>query len=538
MSNDDTRRIISKVLDIENSAAWEIVSSDPENHLYMVHHKPEANLSEYGQIRGIVVDTQAETVVCRSYGYTPTIVTERVTVQEGDGNIHLIDELGLEHTVNPARSIFKIGFEGTLINVFKHDGVVYRTTRKRLDASRSRWGNSKTFMDMYWSLGGPSDEVLFDPASKYSPYCHIFIIVHPDVLVVSKDNIGDGYLVYLGPKQIWDTDYKLCPYKQTNKDGSLFSGVTQAEFSADPRPDAGWIDDGLHVPQTVSNMADNVSYVQGHAIFSPPNLSFDEVNKHLLFGFYNGFEGWDKLDKRILPGEFVIIHSVDENGDTTGMLRVESPSYNWRSGMRDNNPNLLHRFFQLVNGSYLRYDTPEGRNRYNNLYPIFTPYDAGSITKQINEDGPYVVWPQDDTYYPDNLMNKESRMYNVWLAFLNSVPLHKQKTVVTYLNYLYNKRGELIRWLRSVESRGHLDPTEFSRRAIDIIEAARRFAQKKVKAGQDRGRNGRKLPLKVIVKDNIRNLIMKEEGSSLYRLIREMDRYKKEQEELRNESLE
>lgn len=535
MSNDDTRKIISKVLDIENSAAWELAASDPEHNLYMVHHKPEANLSEYGQIRGIVVDTVAETIVCRSYGYTPTIVTERVTIQEGDGNVHLIDELGLEHTVNPARSLFKIGFEGTMINVFKHDGVVYRATRKRLDASRSRWGNSKTFMDMYWSLGGPSDDVLFDPDSKYSPYCHTFIIVHPDVLVVSKDNIGDGYLVYLGPKQMWSTDYNACPYKQVHKDGSFFEGVTQEEFDTDPRPDAGWIDDAVHVPQTVSNMMDNVSYAQGHAIFAPPNLSFEEVNKHLRFGFYNGFEGWDKLDERMLPGEFVIIHNLDENGATTGMLRVESPAYSWRSGMRDNNPNLRHRFFQLVNGSYLRYDTSEGRDRYKNLYPTFTPYEEDSIKKQIFGDGPYVVWPQDPNYYdPENLMSKESRMYNIWLAFLNSVPLHHQKEVVKYLDYLYNKRGELIGWLRSVESRGHIDPTDFSRRVIDIIEAARRFAQQKVKTGMDRARDGRKLSLKDIVRDNIRNLVMKEEGSSLYRLIREMDRYKKEQEELRN----
>ncbi len=241
MSNDDIRKIISNVLDIENSAAWQIVSSDPEHNLYMVHHKPEANLADYGQIRGIVIDTEAKAIICRSYGYTPTVMIDRITVQPGDGNIHLIDELSFEHAMNPARIHFKIGFEGTMINVFKHDGKVYRSTRKRLDASRSRWGNSDTFMDMYWSLGGPGNDDLFDPDSKYSPYCHTFIIVHPDVLVVSKDNIGDGYLVYLGPKQMWSVDYNICPYKQTQKDGSLYSGVSQEQFDADSRPNAGTV---------------------------------------------------------------------------------------------------------------------------------------------------------------------------------------------------------------------------------------------------------------------------------------------------------
>lgn len=524
---DNTKSIIAKVLGIENSAAWEIVSSEPEHNLYMVHHKPEANLREYGEVRGVVVDTKAETIVSRSYGYTPTIVTNQLTVQEGSGNLHLVDELGSEHVLDPARLRLKTGFEGTVINIFKHDGIVYRATRKRLDSTRSRWGASRTFMDMYWALGGPSDEVLFDPNSKYSPYSHSFIIVHPEVLIVSKDNVGDGYLVYLGPKQMWSPDYDECPYKQTQKDGSLFPNITQEMFSADPRVDAGWIDDTVHVPETVTNMNDNVSRTQGHAIFSPHNLSFAEANKHLLFGFYNPFEGYDKLDQRMLPGEFVIIHQLDETGATQKMLRVQSVSYNWRMAMRDNNPNLKHRFFQLVNGSYIKYDTAEGKKRYDSLYPNFTAYDQQSIKNQINTDGPYVVWPQSD---PEALGNKESLMYNIWLAFLNSVPLANQKSVVNYIDYLYNKRGELITWLRGLEGRGHLDPTVFSRRVIDIVETTRKFAQERVKNGNDVVR-GKKLSVKDITKENIRNFIMKEEGGSLYRLIKEMDNYKKEEQD-------
>jgi hypothetical protein len=530
MSQEDTRNVISQVLGVDNSAAWDVISSSPEHNLYMVHHKPEANLSDYGQIRGIVVDTKAKTIVARSYGYTPTIVSDQVLIQPGDGNIHLIDQLGLEHTVDPARSLFKVGFEGTLINVFKHDGIVYRSTRKRLDPSRSRWGNSKTFMEMYWSLGGPSDEVLFDPASKYSPYCHVFIVVHPDVLVVSKDNIGDGYLVYLGPKQMWSLEYDYCPYKQLQASGSLFSGVTQEQFDQDPRPNAGWIDRDLHVPETVEDMGASETNV-GHAIYSPHNLSIEAANKHLQFGFYKSFQGADKLDRRMLPGEFVIIHQLDETGATTGLLRVESTAYSWRAGMRDNDPNLRHRFTQLVTGSYIPYDTLEGKVRYNILYPIFEPFDEESIKEQINSDGPYVVWPQEVPYYdPEYLTTKESRMYNIWLSFLNSVPLHSQKEVSSYLSWMYNKRGELISWLRMLENRCHLDSAEYSRRVLDIIGAARNFSRRKAETGQDRTRGGHKLSIKDMVRENIRNLVMKEEGTSLYRLITEMGRWKKEQE--------
>ncbi len=552
MSNDDTRKIISNVLGIENTAAWQIVSSDPEHNLYMVHHKPEVNLSEFGQIRGIVVDIEAQTIVCRSYGYAPTIVSDQILIQPGDGNIHLIDDMGLEHVVNPARSNYKIGFEGTLINVFKHGGKVYRSTRKRLDPSRSRWGNSKTFTEMYWSLGGPSDETLFNPESDYSPYCHVFIIVHPDVLVVSKANINDGYLVYLGPKQMWSVGYEVCPYKQTQENGSLFEGVTQEEFAKDTRPYADWIDSTLHVPETVNNIntlnntldntdntLNNTLNNTNHPIFAPDNLSIEEANKHLATGFYDKSYNDTKLDRRMLPGEFVVVNQLDEDGAITGMLRVESTPYAWRAGMRDNNPNLLHRFFQLVSGSYLRYDNEGGRNRYNALYPIFEPFDEESIKNEIKSNNAYVVWPQEELYYDQQyLMTKESRMYNIWLAFLNSVPLHKQKDVIGYLDFLYKKRGELIGWLRMVENRGQMDSAMYSRRVIDLVGAARKFAQKNSETGNNKGYNGRKMSVKDMTKANIRNLVMKEEGSSLYRLIRDMERWKREQEELRAERAE
>ena len=530
MSQDNTRKLISQVIGIENSAAWDIVSSDPEHNLYMVHHKPEANLFDYGKIRGIVVDTEAKTVVCRSYGYTPIVNADQITIQSGDNNIHLIDELGYEHVMQPERIHMKTGFEGTLIHVFKHNGKVYRSTRKRLDPSRSRWGNSITFTEMYWDLGGPKDEVLFDSNSKYSPYCHTFILVHPDVLVVSKDNIGDGYLVYLGPKQMWSVSYDECPYKQTYENGALYFGINQEEFNEDPRPNAGWIDDTLHVPLTVTNMSDNVTHSQGHAIFSPNNLSFDEANKHLMFGFYNSFEGYNNMDYRLLPGEFVIIHYTDEYGALIKMVKVQSSSYSWRSNMRDNNPNLLYRFFQLVNGSYIHYETDDGKRRYNSLYPTLTPYDKDSIMNKIKNNEPFVIWPQ--TVLDKNLLiDKESRMYNIWLAFLNSVPLHKQKDVSNYLDYLYNNRNELIGWLRMLERRGGLDSTVIPSRAINIIGAAKKFAREKVKRDQNVTNTGKILSIKTLIRNNIRNLVMKEEGSSLYRLIRDMNRWKRDLEE-------
>lgn len=498
-SNDtlsDTKAIIAKVLNIENSAAWEIVSSDPEHNLYMVHHRPEANLTDYGQIRGIVVDTRSESIVCQSYGHMPTVVSNEI----GPLGATMIDDNGTSHIITDPT--FKIGYEGTMINVFKHDGIVYYATRKRLDSSKSRWGSSNTFLNLYQSLNGPTDEDLFDPFSDYSPYCHSFIIVHPDLLVASKDDVGDGFLVYLGYKQVFDTDYRMCPYKQVNEKGDLY--ISQEEFDNDKRVNAGWIDSTLHLPNIV-----------GKTIF-PKDLTLEEANKHLMFGFYDPSDMMS--DKRMLPGEFVIVQMKNVT------LRVESIAYHWRSTMRDNNPNLRHRFFQLTNDCRIAIDGAAT----NDKYPLFTPYDTNSIKQQLIEDGPYVVWPQD---FLPTMNDRESILYNIWLSFLNAVPLHHQQEVSSYLEYFYTKRYELIGWLLSLESTGVLDPVLFSYRTIDLISAARKFA----KSNKNKQiKDGKKLSVKEITKNNIKNFVMKEEGSSLYRLIREMDFYKQNQNSLLN----
>ena len=117
------------------------------------------------------------------------------------------------------------------------------------------------------------------------------------------------------------------------------------------------------------------------------------------------------------------------------------------------------------------------------------------------------------------------------MAFLMSVPLHKQGEVSKFYDSLLNSRREVISWLRNLEARGSLDPAEFSRRVIGIIDAARRFAENEVRSGKISYHKGRKMSMRDITKRNISNFIMKEEGSSLYRLVREMNKWKKEQVE-------
>ncbi len=508
VNTETIKRNIANIIEIENSAAWYVVSSDPENHLYMIHHRPEANLEEWGHLRGIVVDTEAKCIVSKPYSRTPIVQTDQLRAGE-DGKLVLIDTDGNPHSLTMKDTRITTGFEGPLLTVFKHNGIVYRTTRKRLDPSRSRWGASKPFMEMYWDLGGPKDEDLFDPECQTSPVVHTFIIVHPDVLVVSKNQIDHGYLVYVGSKLEWSPGSEDCPYPSDQTQNWNFDETVGFETEV-----------ACGTPTTGT-------------IYTPSDLDLVGANQHLKYGFHTPEPEWNELDDRMLPGEFVILYHKGQ------LIRVESLSYAWRSRVRDNNPNLLHRFYQLVSDSYISCDTTKGRDKFEKLYPTFVPYSSDTILQILNDEGPRVVWPQTGLYHdPENLMTKDSRMYNIWLAFLNAVPLCKQKIVSGYDNQLYRKRGQLIGWLRTLADQSKLDPAVFSKRAINIVEVAQRYAKARVDKGDNFDRNGRKQSVRDITKGNIKNLVSKEQGGSLYRLVREMDKYKREQEELRQANTE
>ena len=465
---------IAPILGLQADDPFEIVSTDGD--LTMVHYREDADISIYATLRGVVVDKKARKIVAYSLPYPTRHISNCIPV---NGNNVVLGDVEM----NVDKVKFKIGYEGTLVTVFKHGGKVYRTTRKRLDFSKSRWGKSKTFGEMYEQNGGPKDEELFDPNKDYSPYCHYFILVDPGVLICTKDQVFSPYVVYLGNKSMYSV--KGCPYPSES------------------------VDFDLHIP--------SIREKEGKEgkLNSPREITLDEANKHLLFGFYQEFE-CPNLDARLLPGEFVIVENVDDGIS----YRVESVSYAWRSEMRNNNPNLLHRFFELLDHAYLKNDE-EGVNKYIQTFPILTPYDQSSLEKTL----PMVIWPQSDAPFP---ISKDDKLYNIWQCFLMSVPLVRQKEVFGFYNILLERRNELVAWLiersENIES---LDLSAYSKRAQDILIKTRQFATDNFKKRKNIDfKTGLEKDIPTMIRENIFNFISKERGSSLYRLIREMNNFK------------
>ena len=500
--NHELKKQVANILGIEVSAGWAVLDGDVEKELYLVHFTVQANMNKYGALRGLVVSLKHKAVIARSFGYTPSATLDELKVGV-DNMLRFTDDSGTDHVIDMEKAIIKPKFEGTLLRVFKYDGKVYHSTHRRLNANKSRWGRSATFMEMYTELGGPKDEDLFDPKFSYSPFCHLFLIVHPDVLVVSKISLNPGFLVYLGPKEMFSPNDPNFPYKDE---------IDKVEV-------------GVQTPPVTTELIQSAPEEGGKALYTPLNLTIEKANAHLRYGFYEPFDDSD-LEPRLSPGEAIVITTLTGDGQVKPcLIQIQSTAYSWRLSMRENNPNLLHRFYDLVNFSYLPTETDEGLTEYTRLFPILKPYPLSEIERFLTSDGPIIVWPGGEASSMW-MKNRSDNLYNIFMCFLAAVPLHRQKEVASMYTHLVDSREAVIEWIQNLEQTQAdvMVSPDYSDRIKNIIDASRSFVQKGMASGR----------VKNVSRDialSIRKLILQERGPSLYRLQKEMNCFGQDQED-------
>jgi len=98
------------------------------------------------------------------------------------------------------------------------------------------------------------------------------------------------------------------------------------------------------------------------------------------------------------------------------------------------------------------------------------------------------------------------------LALLMAVPIHRQLEVLGFLDLYHLEKNGVIGWIINIENTG-MSTIDIPNRVRQIISVSHRGATQRTDQGD-------KKTYQEIVKDNIINFIMKEEGSSLYRLVR------------------
>lgn len=362
---------------------------------------------------------------------------------------------------------FTCGYESTAIRVWLRNGVVETSTHKRVRPTRSRWGNSIPFSQMYTALNGPTTALFTaeELEAGESKYTHFFLMVHPDILIATLDpNIGNGKLVYIGKIDI-----------------------TMPCTMSKPTPVDGYND--LVVSQDISLEEASKFVSEG---FGPVSMA----NHRLCDGTVPTLPD----DPRLESGEFVIMTEWTGVPWESDILRIHhylSQSYVYRRAIRDNDPNLLHRVFTMSHRS-----TIDDVNEYIAQFPWI------SAVMPLDQTGKHNVaqsqWMATGTN--NNLVdtaNQTQRCYNIWNVILYCTPVCKKALVSSYFHLFHIERNRLAYWIRNMKLNfsNMLLPNYV--RVKQIIEFATR-------------RDGPHLL------GQIQRVLKYEKGDSLYRLVSKM----------------
>jgi hypothetical protein len=348
-------------------------------------------------IRGFIRDKQTLETKAVSY------CVEQPVVISCDGTVESV----LKNDIG--RYTFARGYEATAIRVWKNNGRVFTSTHKRIHPDNSKWGKSPSFTDMYRGMNGPTDS-LFDPAEPNSKFCHLFLMVHHQIMICSFDP-EHGYLVYVGSVDVTNPSRLIPP--------------ENAQF---PPP--------AHVRPV-------------------QNLTITEANNYLQHGWGKqaGILGVDGVVRHVpenepllRSGEFIIAtewEGVPWQSDVVAIHQVLSESYNFRCSLRKNIPNVWNRIFTLSN------DAQSDINEYGHLYPWYSsvmPADATGCYRSNHTNGPVDIPLVESTV--------TQRLHNLWNLFVFSVPLTMKAQVTMLVHAFHIERHLIGRWIHDIYMAG------------------------------------------------------------------------------------
>lgn len=315
---DHIESTMTEMYNVRFDGKWNVLSDAQDHELYLVHYGDDFAMEgpKYPFLRGVVIDNKRKYTVCKSFDYTENVVTDSIPERlSGDG------------------WKYSLGVEGTIIRVFKHEGIVYYSTQKKLDASRSRWGNSPLFLDSFVKYHGPSGEKLFSPESKFSSVCYIFMVVNEDILVSSKIPVGEGFsrsgfVVYMGSNRVLEK--REDGWYQGGR--NVFPAIDAGDIIDPGLPEDSKVLETISLFKALSTTASTEPF-----LVHPMILTKEEADMHLQSGF-------TATGREAGYGEFVIAW----NGDPMRTTKITSKNFqNWLE-TRNGNPNIYHQFHVLM----------------------------------------------------------------------------------------------------------------------------------------------------------------------------------------------
>lgn len=484
-------QIVAKAIGKDYSSDWSVVAEDTEHQLALPHYSATANLRAFGDIRGIIVDTELGIVLASSFGYTPTVVLQNIQPFGETFTVKDID--GIEHTFNRDRAIIKRGFEGVVLRVLWHKSHMFIVTHKKIDSSRSRWGTSKFFVTLYQEAGGPTAEQLFDTSKPFSDTCYDFLVVDSALLVGSRQRVNKPYLVLLAERK-YDSQRpadQVAPARGNFKTTSTIEGQIDESF-----------------------------------IHKPEKLSMEEAYQFLKYGYYDTFE---PEDPRMGTGEELIVYEQDEHGDILDIVKIRGVASQFRNEMRGDNPNIKNQFYSKLDLCYPGIHDRVAWDEFKTRFITFPLYNISALQELYDRTGAILALPTMDATLND-YRSRDDRIHLLFLNFLITLPATSQQEALNMYTEYLRDRDDVIKWLTELErehadkNKKQLEQLELHKRVIGIILAVRGLARRDIDTRRNISLKGAVIHIDTLIKDKFRNLIMKEHGTSLYQLVREMKR--------------
>lgn len=216
--------------------------------------------------RGIIIDLKTMKIIKRSFPQTVNIPTAFVPLNMN----HPIQTTSGE--IIPEWSVYRTFYGGTLVHSYWYEGKAYLASFKQIDVTKSRFGDSKTFLEIFFD----DQDVVKNLDELYPPGCdksevHIFILNNQKLVFDTRMEVNNQ-VVYLRSLSL-DDNSRLVEVPKIIKEKNA-SSLKPFIFGQDLKP--------IHVNQRL----------QGNKIDVSPDYEGDHS---LLLSKYVKFFGGERV---------------------------------------------------------------------------------------------------------------------------------------------------------------------------------------------------------------------------------------------------
>ena len=367
--------------------------------------------------------------------YTPVVVSDNLKLSGGFLKLsggHMPKPVFLTEESLRIRTYV----EGTIINVFKANGIVFRVTHKNVIPQGvktndpnypwinrpAQWGFGNSFIEDFNTIAKEScsflldDDFLFPSETLFSPIVYRFLLTTPRRLRADLSPCPKGGMItILDPVIAWELEGH--PY------------FTDDEEDIADKIYIGKLHKVASIPADVMRRQPTFaeSKVLSSCVVMQEPYDLEKANK-ILFCPEHLYDFWkhekklpedERRESRFRDGGSVIITGKDSDGNEH-VIQVSSTGYEWRQNYYDNSENLYNQFVIRMGDTKLRLDNQAELSLFEkNVELLEVPsLNSGEIELSIKMGLLQSLSWLDDEEFDNLLANIEDIRKLIWYNFL------------------------------------------------------------------------------------------------------------------------